>query len=143
MPYPMLNKHSEKQYLELETNFLNLFIFVQSLMTHTEGEHLDSNSHKLNHFDALCIRVSEGVERFSDFAQQVQDVKFKGDSTTTTSYNSEPAGYPTPSGKVRITLESDEYPMILEALEHFACMYPDSKTAERFQDLADDIKNLK
>ena len=41
MPVPFLNKHSEKQYLELETNFLNLFNFVQSLLTHTEGEHLD------------------------------------------------------------------------------------------------------
>ena len=33
-------------------------------MTHTEGEHLDSNSQKLIHFNALCIRVSEGVDRY-------------------------------------------------------------------------------
>ena len=44
MPYPMLNKHSQKQYLELETVAINLFTAVQSLMTITEGEDLDSDS---------------------------------------------------------------------------------------------------
>ena len=44
MPYPMLNKHSQKQYLELETVAINLFTAVHSLMTITEGEDLDSDS---------------------------------------------------------------------------------------------------
>jgi len=52
MPYPMLNKHSQKQYLELETVAINLFTAVQSLMTITEGEDLDSDSQKLIHFGA-------------------------------------------------------------------------------------------
>ena len=121
MPVPFLNKHSEKQYIELETQFLNLFNFVQSLMTHTEGEHLDSDSQKLNHFGALCIRVSEGVERFSKFAEQVRDVMFKGDSTTT------PPQIPEPSGDVQIRCNNREYGHIIEALEHYANMYPDSK----------------
>tara|TARA_X000001388_G_scaffold77361_2_gene77861 strand:- start:572 stop:994 length:423 start_codon:yes stop_codon:yes gene_type:complete len=136
MPYPFLNKHSEKQYIELETNFLNLFNFVQSLMTHTEGEHLDSNSQKLIHFNALCIRVSEGVERFSDFAEQVRDVMFKGDSATTTPI-------PEPAGDIQIRCNQEEYALIIEALEHMACSFPDLKIADQFQAISDDIKNLK
>lgn len=137
MPVPFLNKHSEKQYIELETQFLNLFNFVQSLMTHTEGEHLDSNSQKLNHFNALCIRVAEGVERFSDFAEQVRDVMFKGDSTTTPPNDYEPAG------NVKIVCNKEEYALILEALEHMAHSFPDLKISNDFQAIADDIKNLK
>ena len=137
MPVPFLNKHSEKQYIELETQFLNLFNFVQSLMTHTEGEHLDSDSQKLNHFGALCIRVSEGVERFSKFAEQVRDVMFKGDSATT------PPQIPEPSGDVQIIVNNREYGHIIEALEHYANMYPDSKVADEFQQVANDLKDLK
>ena len=37
MPYPMLNKHSEAQYLELEKNYFYLYNFLQSLLTITEG----------------------------------------------------------------------------------------------------------
>ena len=135
MPVPFLNKHSEKQYIELETQFLNLFNFVQSLMTHTEGEHLDSDSQKLNHFGALCIRVSEGVERFNKFAEQVRDVMFKGDSTTTPP--------PGPAGDIKIICNKEEYALILEALEHMACSFPDLKISNQFQAIADDIKNLK
>jgi hypothetical protein len=137
MPYPMLNKHSEKQYIELETNFLNLFNFVQSLLTHTEGEHLDSDSQKLNQFGALCIRVQEGVERFSDFAEQVQDVMFKGDSATTN------PPLPEPAGDIKIICNKEEYALIIEALEHMACSFPDVKISDQFQAIADDIKNLK
>ena len=137
MPYPMLNKHSEKQYIELETNFLNLFNFVQSLLTHTEGEDLDSDSQKLNQFGALCIRVSEGVERFSDFAKQVQDVMFKGDSATTN------PPLPEPAGSIKIVCNKEEYTLIIEALEHMACSYPALKISDKFQKIANDIRNLK
>ena len=44
MPVPFLQKHSEQQYLYLETFALNLFTAVQSLMTITEGEDLDSDN---------------------------------------------------------------------------------------------------
>ena len=57
MPVPFLNKHSEKQYLELEKNYLNLYNFLQSLLSITEREDLDSDSKKLIHFGALCMRV--------------------------------------------------------------------------------------
>ena len=139
MPVPFLNKHSEKQYIELETQFLNLFNFVQSLMTHTEGEHLDSNSQKLNHFNALCVRVAEGVERFSDFAEQVRDVMFKGDSATT----NDPQNSGLANGNIQIIVNRREYEYIVESLEHFSNMYPDLKVADKFQKVADDIKNLK
>ena len=44
MPYPMLNKFSQNQYLEIEKNYFNLFNALQSLLTHTEGEDLDADS---------------------------------------------------------------------------------------------------
>ena len=64
MPFPFLKRHSEKQYLDLETNYLNLFGAVSSLLTITEGEDLNSDSQRLSHFNALCTRVHEIVNRF-------------------------------------------------------------------------------
>ncbi len=85
MPYPFIQKHSEKQYLDLETNYLNLYNALSSLLTITEGEDLNSDSQRLSHFNALCTRVNEIVERFSKVTEQVQTSKFKGDSATTSS----------------------------------------------------------
>ena len=79
MPFPF-NKHSENQYLELEKNYLNLFNFVQSLLTITEGEDLENNDMKLSHFNALCIRLNEGVEQYSKFTEKVRGNQFQGDS---------------------------------------------------------------
>jgi hypothetical protein len=148
MPYPMLNKHSEAQYLELEKNYFNLFNALQSLLTHTEGEDLDEDSKRLIHFGALCIRINQIVEEYADFTSKVQDVMFKGDSATTTPI-------PEPSGDVQIIehrepktvivlkVNKKEYWHIIEALEHFASMYPDLKVADQFQQLSNDIKDLK
>ena len=136
MPYPMLNKHSEAQYLELEKNYFNLYNFLQSLLTITEGEDLDSDSKRLIHFSALCMRINQAVEEYAEFTSKVRDVMFKGDSATTTPI-------PEPIGDVQILVDKQEYSLIIEALEHFASMYPDLKVADRFQHLADDIKNLK
>ena len=83
IPFGILNKHSEAQYLKLEQKYLNLFNFLESLLTITEGEDLESDSKKLSHFNALCIRVHDGVERFNKFTQQVRDVMFHGNSATT------------------------------------------------------------
>ena len=132
----MLNKHSEKQYLDLEKNYLNLFNALQSLLTHTEGEDFDQDSTRLIHFGALCIRINQIVEEYADFTDRVRDIMFKGDSATTTPI-------PEPIGDVQILVDKQEYSLIIEALEHFASMYPDLKVADRFQHLADDIKNLK
>tara|TARA_R100000995_G_scaffold83092_1_gene58222 strand:+ start:479 stop:925 length:447 start_codon:yes stop_codon:yes gene_type:complete len=148
MPYPMLNKHSEAQYLELEKNYFNLFNALQSLLTHTEGEDFDEDSKRLIHFSALCIRINQIVEEYADFTSKVQDVMFKGDSATTTPI-------PEPSGDVQIIehrepktvivlkVNKKEYGHIIEALEHFASMYPDLKVADEFQQLSNDIKDLK
>ena len=134
MPYPML-QHSESQYLELETNYLNLFNFAQSLLTITEGEDLDSDDLKLSHFSALCSRINEGVERFSDFTEQIRAVKFKGESTTTSPDES--------ARMIQILCDRDEYELIIESLEHMANSWPNMKLSEKFQKVADDIKRLK
>ncbi len=136
MPVPFLNKHSEAQYLDLEKNYLNLFNFLQSLLSITEGEDLDSDSKKLIHFGALCIRINQAVEEYADFTSKVRESMFKGDSATTTPI-------PEPSGDVQIIVNNREYGHIIEALEHYANMYPDSKVADEFQQIADDLKNLK
>ena len=133
----MLNKHSQKQYLDLETVAINLFTAVQSLMTITEGEDLDSDSQKLIHFGALCIRINKIVEEYAPKIQKVEDVMFKGDSATTN------PPLPQPSGNVQIRVNFEEYSLIVEALEHMACSFPDLKISEQFQNVADDIKNLK
>ena len=137
MPVPFLNKFSQEQYLELEKYYLNLYNFLQSLLSITEGEDLDSDSKKLIHFGALCMRINQAVEEYAKFTKKVQDVMFKGDSTTT------PPQIPEPSGDVQIRCNNREYGHIIEALEHYANMYPDSKVADEFQRIADDIKNLK
>ena len=137
MPYPMLNKHSQKQYLDLETVAINLFTAVQSLMTITEGEDLDSDSKKLIHFGALCMRINQIVEEYAPKIQKVEDVMFKGDSATTNS------PLPEPSGNVKIIVNSEEYGLIIESLEHMANSFPDLKISDQFQNIADDIKNLK
>ena len=136
MPYPMLNKHSEAQYLELEKNYLNLFNALQSLLTHTEGEDFDQDSTKLVNFAALCMRINQIVEEYADFTSKVRDVMFKGDSATTTPI-------PEPSGDVQIIVNKIEYEHIIEALEHYASMYPYWKIADEFQQIADDIRELK
>ena len=134
MPYPMM-KHSEKQYLDLETNYLNLFNFVQSLLTITEGEDLDSDNQRLIHFDALCERINEGVERFSDFTEQVRVVKFKGESTTTP-----------PNGSARmiqLILNKREYGHVVDALEHLGNSFPDHKVSDEILQVSKDIQDLK
>ena len=131
MPVPFLNKHSESQYLELEKNFLNLYIFLQSLLTITEGEDLDSDSQRLIHFAALCQRINQGVEEYADFNQQVRDVMFKGDSATTTPIP-EPA-------EVVIYCDKEERELMIESLEHIANSFPGIKKAEDFQRLANDL----
>ena len=136
MPVPFLNKHSEKQYLELEKNYLNLYNFLQSLLSITEGEDLDSDSQKIIHFGALCMRINQAVEEYADFTGQVRDVMFKGDSATTPSETE-------PASDVLIRVNGEEYSLIVEALEHMACSFPDLKISEQFQKVADDIKNLK
>ena len=133
MPYPFLNKHSEAQYLELEKNYLNLFNFVQSLQTITEGEDLDSDTLKIKHFGALCMRISQAIDEYIDFTQQVRNRQFKGDSATTTSESAE----------ILIKCSKQEHKDIIEGLEHFADSYPALKVANRFQKLAEDIKNIK
>jgi len=136
MPVPFLNKHSEGQYLELEKNYLNLFNFLQSLLSITEGEDLDSDNQKLNHFGALCMRINQAVEEYAKFTKKVQNVMFKGDPTTTPPVSE-------PSGDVQIRVNKREYGHIIEALEHYASMYPDSKVADEFQQISDDIKKLR
>ena len=79
----MINKHSEKQYLELETHFFNLFNAVESLLTITEGEDLGTDELKAKHLGALSIRLNEITERFSKIKQGVTDVMFKGNAIHT------------------------------------------------------------
>tara|TARA_R100001163_G_scaffold59465_2_gene48245 strand:- start:1046 stop:1459 length:414 start_codon:yes stop_codon:yes gene_type:complete len=134
MPYPLLKKPTHEQYLELEKNFLNLFNFVQSLLTITEGEDLENNDMKLSHFNALCIRLNEGVEQYSKFTEKVRGNQFQGDSANLLA--SEPS-------QIVIKCNREEHKKIIEALEHIANGFPDLKTSDEFQKIADDLKNLK
>ena len=133
MPFPF-NKHSENQYLELEKNYLNLFNFVQSLLTITEGEDLENNDMKLSHFNALCIRLNEGVEQYSKFTEKVRGNQFQGDSANNLA--SEPS-------QILIKCDRNEHQLIIEALEHIANSFPDLKSSDEFQKIADDLRNLK
>ncbi len=137
MPVPFLQKHSEQQYLYLETFALNLFTAVQSLMTITEGEDLDSDNQKINHFGALCIRINQIVEEYAPQVQKVRGVMFKGDSATTNS------PLPEPSGNIQITCNKDEYDLIIEALDHMGNSFPDLKVSDKFHKLSNELKNLK
>jgi len=134
IPFGTLNKHSEAQYLKLEQKYLDLFNFLESLLTITQSEDLNSDSQKLNHFNAFCIRVNEGVERFNKFTQQVRDVMFQGNSAL-----------PRDPGSAEIVIYcgKEEHVLIIEALEHLGNSFPDLKVSDQFQDLADDLKNLK
>ena len=109
---------------------------MQSLLSITEGEDLDSDSKKLIHFGALCMRINQAVEEYDKFTKKVQNVMFKGDPTTTPPVSE-------PSGDVQIRVNKREYGHIIEALEHYASMYPDSKVADEFQQISDDIKKLR
>jgi len=136
MPYPFLQKHSEKQYLDLETNYLNLFNALSSLLTITEGEDLDSDSQRLSHFNALCTRVNEIVARFSKVTEQVQTSKFKGDSATTSSKSD-------PASVILLWVDREERGLIVEALENYALMLDDYKVSDNFTKLANEIKEGK
>lgn len=130
----MINKHSESQYLKLEQDYLNLFNFLESLLTITEGEDLDSDTQKLSHFSALCIRVNEGVERFNELTRRVRDVMLNG--------NSELPRAPG-SAEVIVYCSQTELKLIEDALEHMSRSFPDMRSAAQFEDLADNLKNLK
>jgi hypothetical protein len=135
MPVPFIKKHSENQYLELESHYLNLHSFLKSLLTITEGEDLDSDSQRLTHFNALCERLHEGIERFNKITKQVQDSKFKGDSATTSSYPE--------SAEVVIYCTKEERDDIVEALENYSLMFNDLKISDRFKLLAVDLEKSK
>ena len=136
MPYPFLQKHSEKQYLDLEANYLNLFNALSSLLTITEGEDLDSDSQRLSHFNALCTRINEIVARFSKVTEQVQTSKFKGDSATTSSKSD-------PASVILLWVDQEERGLIVEALENYALMLDDYKVSDNFTKLANEIKEGK
>ncbi len=135
MPVPFnqkLSQHTEKQYLELETNYLNLYNFVQSLLTITENKDIDSDSQRLSHFNALTIRVTEGVKRFEKFTKDLRSNVFTRNSASS---NSEGKPY-----EVRILATKKEKKLIIEALEHMSNSYPDLKVSDKFQQLANEIK---
>ena len=136
MPYPFLKKHSEKQYLDLETNYLNLFNALSSLLTITEGEDLDSDSQRLSHFNALCTRINEIVDRFSKVTEQVQTSELKGDSATTSSKSD-------PASVILLWVNQHERALIVEALENYSLMLNDYKVSDNFTKLANEIKEVK
>ena len=136
MPYPFLQKHSEKQYLDLETNYLNLFNALSSLLTITEGEDLNSDSQRLSHFNSLCTRINEIVARFSKVTEQVQTSKFKGDSATTSSKSD-------PASVILLWVDQEERGLIVEALENYALLLDDYKVSDNFTKLANEIKEGK
>ena len=131
----LINQHSETQYLKLEQKYLNLFNFLESLLTITEGEDLDSDSKRLSHFNALCMRINEGVERFTKFTRQVRDVMFHGNSAFTPRAPG--------SAEVVIRFKKRELNLVVDSLEHMYRSFPDMSSAAQFEDLADNLKNLK
>jgi 3-deoxy-D-manno-octulosonic-acid transferase len=135
MPLPFnqkLSQHTEKEYLELETNYLNLFNFVQSLLTITENKDINSDSQRLIHFNALTIRLTEGIKRFQKFTKDLRSNSFSRNSAS-----SDSEGNPY---DVRILTSKEEKELIIEALEHMANSYPDLKVSDKFQQIANDIK---
>ena len=136
MPYPFLQKHSENQYLDLETNYLNLFNALSSLLTITEGEDLDSDSQRLSHFNALCTRINEIVDRFTKVTEQVQTSKLKGDSATTSSKSD-------PASVILLWVNQHERALIVEALENYSLMLNEYKVSDNFTKLANEIKEAK
>lgn len=135
MPTPfnkVLAKHTEKQYLDLETNYLNLFNFVQSLLSITENKNIDSDSQRLIHFNALTSRLTEGINRFDKFTKDLRSNLFTRNSASS---DSEGKDY-----EVRILATKQEKKLIIEALEHMANSYPDMKIADEFQQIANEIK---
>jgi len=136
MLVPFFNKFSQKQYLDLETVAINLFTAVQSLMTITEGENLDSDSQKIIHFNALCERINQIIGEYTPKIQKVRNVMYNEDSATTPSTTE-------PSGTIQILVNKQEYSLVIEALEHMANSLSELKVSDQFQELADDIKDLK
>ena len=122
--------------MDLETNYLNLFNALSSLLTITEGEDLDSDSQRLSHFNALCTRVHEIVDRFSKVTEQVQTSKFKGDSATTSSKSD-------PASVILLWVDQEERGLIVEALENYALLLDDYKVSDNFTKLANEIKEGK
>ena len=47
------------------------------------------------------------------------------------------------SAEIVIYCTKDEHKLMIEALEHIGNSFPDLKISDQFQDLADDLKNLK
>jgi len=128
----VLNEHSEGQYLKLEQQFLNLYNLLESLLTITEGEDLESDSQRLIHFNALCSRIHDGVERFSDIAQGVRHAKFRGEQIP----------YPKEAGhETVIYATKTEVKLMIEALEHLGRSYPDLICADQYLTLATDLTN--
>ena len=134
MPVPFINKHNEEQYLKLEQEYLNLYGFLESLLTITEGEDLDSNSQKLSHFNALCIRINEGLNQFNKTTKQVRAAKF-GNSATTPSVPE--------SAEVVIYCNKKERDYMVEALENYSLMLDNLKVSDKFKLLATEIKKSK
>ena len=104
--------------MDLETNYLNLFSALESLLTITEGEDLDSDSQRLIHFNALCTRINDIISRFQKVTEQVRDSKVKGDSATTTSH-------PDPASVILMWVSHGDHKLIIEALENYALMLSD------------------
>jgi len=124
----MINKHSEEQYLKLETNFINLFNAVESLLTITEGEGLENDQQKARHLGALSIRLNEITERFSKIKQGVLDVMFKG----------EPIHTLHPSAKH--FLNEQETELLFECIEHFINMWEKVDDPTPYKDLLEKLK---
>ena len=121
----MLNKHSEEQYLELETNFFNLFNAVQSLLTITEGENLDSDEIKARHLGALSIRLNDISERFGKIKKKVESDMFRGNAK---------------KEKPFISLNENESTKLIECVEHFICMFEMQNEVSDYKNLLNKIK---
>ena len=135
MPVPFINKHSEEQYLKLEQAYFNLYNFIESLLTVTEGEDLNSDSQRLSHFNVLCKRINEGLSRFNKTTKQVRVAKLNGNSTTTPQAPE--------SAEVVIYCTKKERDLIVEALDNSALMLDDLKISDQFKLLSIDIKKSK
>jgi len=135
MPVPFISKHSESQYLKVETGFINLFNFLQSLLTITEGEDLSSDSQRLIHFNALCKRINEGLIKFNKIAEQVQGNKFIGNSASSLNYPE--------SAEVAIYCDKKEHKLIVESIENYSLMLGEYKISNQLNQLAKQIKELK
>tara|TARA_Y100001938_G_scaffold109031_2_gene149021 strand:- start:2424 stop:2849 length:426 start_codon:yes stop_codon:yes gene_type:complete len=132
--FPFLKKHTEDEYLKLETNFKNLFIAVKSLAVIYENSD-NKNSVKLG---ALSMSIERIINEYKEFEGSLTlQGASSSNSATTNQQDDSPQ-------KFAFRVNEEELDMMVESLEHLACMLGvDDHDFPKYNTLAEEIKKLK